>query len=104
MDLNILKDLENLYNEIGQMANGERFGANHSDYKPDINRFERLVYSFYEIVSTLELPINTMRDVIDGQNSLNRQFMVLRCVSDNNKYETMKNIFSEIEQLMNCLY
>lgn len=103
MDKQWLDELKIYVIEISKIANGERFGANHSDYKPDINRFEHLVYRFYEIVSSQELPIRILQGVVDAQNSLNRQFMGLRNVNAINKFETMKNIFSEIDHIMNCL-
>lgn len=94
-------ELQKLYHQIKELANGERFGANHYDYPPNINRFELLVGQFYTIASNMEWPIKVMGDILDGQHSINRQFMYLRSRQCANKFETMKNIFSEIEQIMN---
>lgn len=94
-------ELQKLYHQIKEFANGERFGANHYDYPPNINRFELLVGQFYAIASNMEWPIKVMGDILDGQHSMNRQFMYLRSGQCTNKFETMKNIFSEIEQIMN---
>lgn len=100
MDEVKIKELSQLHSRIEELANSERFGANHYDYPPNINLFEILVEQFYEIASNMEWEINLMRDILDGQHSLNRQFMFLRSGLCVNKFETMKNIFSKIDQIM----
>lgn len=94
------KELAQLHSRIGELANGERFGPIHYEYPPNINLFEILVEQFYEVASNMEWEINLMRDILDGQRTLNRQFMFLRSELCVNKFETMKNIFSEIDQIM----
>lgn len=101
MDVTQIEELQQLHHQIEELTNGERFGANHYDYPPNINRFETLVSQFYDIASNMEWPLKVLRDILDGQHSLNRQFMNLRSRQCTNKFEAMKNIFSEIDQIMN---
>lgn len=103
MDGEKLAELSRLQVQIEELADGERFGANHSDYPPNINHFEILVERFYSIASDTKCSIKVMRDILDGQHSLNRQFMHLRSRQCVNKFESMKYIYSEIEQIMNKL-
>lgn len=98
--MNEIKELLLLHSRIEELANGERFGANHYDFPPNINLFQILVEQFYSIASNMELEINMMRDILDGQRSLNRQFLFLQSRLCLNKFETMKNIFIEIDQIM----
>ena len=62
----------------------------------DLNLFEILVGQFYEIASNMEWEINLMNDILDGQHSLNRQFMYLRselCVNKFGRIGQKKFIF-----------
>lgn len=103
MDREKLTELSRLQVQIEELANGERFGANHYDYPLNINHFEVLVERFYCIASEMDCSIKVMRDILDGRHSLNRQFMHLRSRQCVNKFEAMKCIYSEIEQIMNEL-
>lgn len=96
-----IKELSQIHCRIKELVNGERFGANHYDYPPNINLFEILTTQFYDLASSMEWATNIMNDILDGQHSLNRQFMYLcgrQCIY---KYEAMKGILSEIDQIMN---
>ena len=95
-----IEELSRLHDQIEELANGERFGANHYDYPSNINLFELLVEQFYDKASNVECPINILRNILDGQGSLNRQFIYLRNRQCINKFEAMKNIFSEIDHMM----
>lgn len=95
-----VEELVRLHARIEELANGERFGANHYDYPPNINLFEILVDQFYDKASNMEWPIAILREILDGQRSLNRQFMHLRNRQCLNKYEAMRNIFSEIDRIV----
>ncbi|MBR0263607.1 MAG: hypothetical protein IJQ60_06970 [Prevotella sp.] len=101
MDEIKIKELSRIHSRIKELANGERFGANHYDYPPNINLFEILTSQFYDIASNMEWATNTMNAILDGQHSLNRQFMYLRSRQCLNKFETMKDVLSEIDQIMN---
>ena len=95
-----MEELSHLHNRIEELANGERFGANHSDYLPNINLFELLVEQFYDQASNMECSPNVMMIILDLQRSLNGRFMYLRNRKCINKFEVMKSIFSEIDQVM----
>lgn len=103
MNKTILKELRCLQGQIEELVTDERFGANYKDYPPNINQFEKLVYSFYEIASNQEMPIDILQCVLDGKGSLNRNFMFLRGKTCTNKFEKMRLIYSEINQIMNGL-
>ena len=98
-----ITELSKLQDQIEELANGERFGANHNDYPPNINQFEALVEMFYSIASDMQCSIKVMRVILDGQRSLNRQFMNLRSSQCVNKFEAMRCIYSQIDQIMNEL-
>jgi len=97
MDEVKIKDLSRIHSRIKELVNGERFGANHYDYPPNINLFEISVRQFYDIASNMEWTSNI---ILDGQRSLDRQFMFLRSHQCINKFETMRGILSEIDQIM----
>ena len=101
MDERNKEELSRLYSRIEELVNGEKFGANHYDYKPNINLFEKLVEQFYDIASNMECPVSLLEGILDGQHSLNRQFMYLRSYQCTNKFGAMKKIYSEISQIMN---
>ena len=101
MDETKIKELSRIHSRIKELANGERFGANNNDYPPNIGLFEELSSRFYEIASNMEWPTNTMNAIMDGHNSLNRELMYLRSRQCINKFETMRNILSEVDQIMN---
>ena len=98
MDEVKIKDLSRIHSQIKELANGERFGANHYDYPPNINLFEISVRQFYDIASNMEWTTNI---ILDGQRSLDRQIMYLRSRQCINKFEIIRNILSEIDQIMN---
>ncbi len=89
-----------IYSQIEELANGERSGANHYDYPPNIDLYETLVRQFYETASRTECTIDVMETILDGQRSLNREFMYLRSRQCINKFEAMKNILSEIDSII----
>ena len=95
-----MEELSRLHNRIEELVIEERFGANHSDYLPNVNLFELLVGQFYDQASKMECSPNVMMIILDRQRSLNGQFMYLRSRKCINKFEVMKNIFSEIDQVM----
>lgn len=95
------KELSRIHSRIKEIVNGERFGANHNDYPPNIGLFEELTSRFYDIASNMECPTNIMNTIMDGHHSLNREFMYFRSRQCINKYETMRKILSEIDQIMN---
>lgn len=101
MDEIKIEELSRIHRQVKELANGERFGANHYDYSPNINLFETLTTQFYEIASNTDCTANIKKAILDGQHSLNRQFMFLRSRQCENKFEAMKGIFSEIDQIMN---
>lgn len=101
MDENIKPELLQLYNQLKELSNGERFGGNHYDYSPNISLFEKLTSQFYDIASNMEWPTTIMNAILDGQRSLNRQFMFLRSHQCVNKFEAMNYILSDIDQIMN---
>lgn len=71
----------------------------------DLNLFEILVGQFYEIASNMEWEINLMNDILDGQHSLNRQFMYLRselCVNKFGRIGQKKFIFYAIKKIYFC--
>ena len=96
-----IEEILKLHHRIDELANGERYGANHQDYKPNINSFEIMVNRFYELVGEMELPYGIMQDIMDGQESLISQFLALRSNLSTNKYEQMRFIFSRIDQITN---
>jgi len=99
MDKSMLDELRCLYWQIKELVNAERFGANYKDYPPKINRFELLVYRFYELASNQTMPKDTLQYVLDGKSSLNRRFMHLHGKMCSNKFEEMRLICSEIDQI-----
>ncbi len=96
-----IEEILKLHQRIDVLANGERYGANHQDYKPNIKMFELLVNRFYNVVGEMELPYEIMQDIMDGQESLINQFLTLRSNLCTNKYEQMRYIFSGIDQITN---
>lgn len=99
--MDTVTELTKLHSQIEMLANSERFGANYQDFKPNIDLFEGLVKRFYYIASTMELPVETLRKCMDGQESMSGWFMFLKSSVCANKFEQMQTIFSDIDQVMN---
>ena len=94
-------ELIKLHSQIETLANSERFGANYQDYKPNSGLYEGLVRRFFDLACSMELPVETLRKCMDGQESISGWFLFLNSRGCKNKFEQMQTIFSDIDQVMN---